>query len=1125
MSFEWSDTIDGVQILDYLVSNDLSIKDLETRYSSVISAGLLSFKIFPRSESLESAAVKINVSYNECLEGLGIVMDAPSPLKSPGDDMIVAAFRRKFPLDMFDVEGGKIIEVNDSPIKKLRREAVNSGEFNADDILTMLKDQYPDEVSGNIDVNEIKKWAVCPKETVDRFLEMVLRLWRVFNLVPPLVYKLKDRGGINYIVNAVNPMFDLLDVFAGAVVSDEVPVIYYVVPEGPPKIMVHPMASMPSVKKPTMSHGLQLVVKIRDFGPGHSYSQILIHHNNGVFRLEMPTTTDLVLKRVMASLPRLNIDISVPVRPVAETYVMQNTKISLPILHNLLINLPIFRSYLTVNEKENALMNKSKVSVGIIDPVTQKKIASFSFSVQKFGTLINLTRQIGNDWVTKFIGVFAYFYSQEEPRVRALLEGFFPKEAIDPVESKSSVAATKSAVGVLQKFFSDIHGYCRSNQANRPFVISQDEIEEWENELQPMFSVVSLDEPRPIGKYIRNDGDVIYYVCPFNTFPYASGVKSRLAKAAPSCYKDISDGGDPSRRPTDLVTYINSVRFNQRGVVPPIILSHLGQHIDASGGLYRIGSREGCDSLSFLIHVGTGKIKYQSEEKLPDINFGNIRHEVCSQEMYDYTDDQIKESILGGNFDYQLHYRALEIVFGVNLYVYSRRGNEYNLLIPRYREFHARPLEPEFQNCLILVQQAPGKYEIVGHSDHESSRNRSMPHAKYLFSRDVNVVLNQAIISACNPITFLYGDVRKGLTVNFPITQIFPDVTKQMIDQYGKLRIIRTESGLVLVVPPSAPLNIQKMKTKDLALPSDETVKKYLGEPSNVDEFGSHYSVAGIDSGITVPTQKYLMSMIDFNKSELVKKSIENDDLSRSARLLLKLIFWLWSLDSHPPFSDWWNKHHSLRDGDDVLLPYLHHVLPVLDGTEDGIKFLHEQIPGYFTETKIKVSPALAIKISKHFTQQEVYWNYGTKPKDISHLEDEFVISNRNLIFHNMSQYDEWMHQLNNQDVRVNESPVIHIPEGNFYGIVVTPPNGFNDDRRLIQISKDWDNHQGVNAVNEPYLGRDASYNDLHRDENGFFFTDTYNPDLPIIVSKKRQVLLGLTSASPIIAHGQENDW
>ena len=94
-------------------------------------------------------------------------------------------------------------------------------------------------------------------------------------------------------------------------------------------------------------------------------------------------------------------------------------------------------------------------------------------------------------------------------------------------------------------------------------------------------------------------------------------------------------------------------------------------------------------------------------------NFGLLK-----QELYDKDVDTIKTMFLNNVFlDPKLYYRALEEYFDINIYVFE---SENILDIPRFRQFHTRPLRLNRKTILIYKKTIEGPCELIFSSGKKS---------------------------------------------------------------------------------------------------------------------------------------------------------------------------------------------------------------------------------------------------------------------------------------------------------------------------------------------------------------------------------------------------------------------
>lgn len=324
------------------------------------------------------------------------------------------------------------------------------------------------------------------------------------------------------------------------------------------------------------------------------------------------------------------------------------------------------------------------------------------------------------------------------------------------VSAKSEIAIKNKRTTLLREQLPDIFlpGYARVCQDRyQPLLINARDVESWKAK---SFTKNGIRYSRQVIPYEGN-----FFVCPNDDYPFPGMRKNTLPNNerythVPCCFpvdqvgKASSEyskylnpepqagviGGmvavdargkpkiDPSMYPVESspltitskvkVMSLTVLQVGQVGALPSdveALLSEMPNKVlgieRGSFGLSRIGVPQGPNSLidAVLIamqdptYIGM-RNRYEREpyvrlirERLADIHLSTYK-----QELYDLTDSEIREQILGyDNFlDPALYYHGLEELFGINIYVFTSiletaaDDSSGRMEIPRHKLFHVR---------------------------------------------------------------------------------------------------------------------------------------------------------------------------------------------------------------------------------------------------------------------------------------------------------------------------------------------------------------------------------------------------------------------------------------------------
>lgn len=298
----------------------------------------------------------------------------------------------------------------------------------------------------------------------------------------------------------------------------------------------------------------------------------------------------------------------------------------------------------------------------------------------------------------------------------------------------------------------------------------------------------------------------------------------------------------------------------------------------------------------------------------PELGTGIVR-----QEMYDYTDEQIKGYINGEHYDYEYIYRMFEefIGNGFNIFSFTNSLNKDtttglpgDLIIPRYKLYSYRVHRPELPTIILFkTWGAEGdnltypQYElVVGEFDNE---------IQTVFGPD----MTEGLLDYMNQV----HDIRvldQGTTIpDINYEKYFVQngyvIISQFIDTYGKLRAIRLEKDkkrIDILTIPSQPMKYPRFY--DITRHSYDTVTSILGKPNNDTDTNIWYNIDDYKNAFTVPISgsipKYILTS-DANGLDLsifIEEDIKSGTLGSTDRLvklskislvILQIIEWLYN--------------------------------------------------------------------------------------------------------------------------------------------------------------------------------------------------------------------------------------
>lgn len=294
---------------------------------------------------------------------------------------------------------------------------------------------------------------------------------------------------------------------------------------------------------------------------------------------------------------------------------------------------------------------------------------------------------------------------------------------------------------------------------------------------------------------------------------------------------------------------------------------------------------------------------------------------VCKQEMYDFTIDEIKKMITNPSvyFDPELFVHLMEIVFKCNIYVFRKEGLVTQLLTPRHLQSYYKT-ENAYKTVLI--------YEHTGSiSDHAKyprcelivKLNKNTDETAYHFDNDS--AISKGILN-----TFTQLNTSYALTQDISMS-VFPlDISRyfshQSFDSYGKCRLLSfsydNEEGTIMT-EPLQPVMLPELSTFKLKEISKQTairllsewnvqnVHQYISEQNNLKEISGSIGTVTIYIPIAsgtrlsgIPYYYTKRSYIQTNTSEMEAYTFSK----KMARYLTEYMLWLFSAYIHDQNND-----------------------------------------------------------------------------------------------------------------------------------------------------------------------------------------------------------------------------
>jgi hypothetical protein len=270
----------------------------------------------------------------------------------------------------------------------------------------------------------------------------------------------------------------------------------------------------------------------------------------------------------------------------------------------------------------------------------------------------------------------------------------------------------------------------------------------------------------------------------------------------------------------------------------------------------------------------------------------------------------------------------------------------------------------------------------------------------------------------------------------------------QLIDTYGNLSGILTDTNLLVYTLPSAPLNVPTLKSLP-ELPTLEYVKESFGEPASIDTKGAWYDIGEIKNALCVPVMRatHVKQRETYTSFKIMK---------RTSEMILFLIRWT--------FQDGFTNENFIAGENTYNLSKINRRLPGLKTTSQRLQFLSKT--GLIEDGRFKLPQNYIYKVLQLRNLPPVVRDNNMVtyiPVHVYHQDiykytfEQFMIEHTNKI-------------IISDTIIQSEYPYILNYSGSFYLIqpVDSPEDG-------VAVSKTWTTSH-VNLGSDVYVKDDGLY-------------------------------------------------
>ena len=606
---------------------------------------------------------------------------------------------------------------------------------------------------------------------------------------------------------------------------------------------------------------------------------------------------------------------------------------------------------------KNRAALSANVSQEIMEGGTSIQVVSAFGEVNTFKTPksipvlnIKINRAISRGAVDKFVNIMTrliHRYTQYADQIKDYYLYLVP-EYSGVLASKTEVILPKTVPETggrieesgqlsrnarLRKYASDIFvaNYARRCQKERQpmLLLNPEEEEAWKQRL--VQTPGGPPQQRQV-MYFPRESHKYHLVCPDDATPYP-GLQENKSLAnrhtypfIPCCFK-LNQLNEPivqayykgmdrpvkqaKPRKLHIIKGDKSLDPGRSAFIPPAISSFLSQYDPDAGTFYRYGVPRSTNSLIHCVAIARQMPAYLSapnqeawvSEVRDKIFEQGVKPESLRQELFDMTNEEIvrvtrdKESF----FDPLLFYRAVELLFDCNIYIFSKEDKDPDtqkkismLQLPRNRYFHVHPPNPN-KPVVLIMRHHGGAADKLDYPqcelivDQRSLGGRATE-MNMLYGESMNSLMYSAISFVSRTITWqIFETPEPTLTarlniysnLNYPILFGQIPILAQFLDVAGKARLFIlapevspagqfTDLRIFLNVPPTAPLNVPEFSVSQAKdnLPPYNKLIEFLGTPVGVTTTTNRQQLTGlwfpmgdVQFGFYAPCQDFSMRL------------------------------------------------------------------------------------------------------------------------------------------------------------------------------------------------------------------------------------------------------------------------
>lgn len=758
---------------------------------------------------------------------------------------------------------------------------------------------------------------------------------------------------------------------------------------------------------------------------------------------------------------------------------------------------------------------------------------------------------------TQYQGPIADYYS-------SILGSDFSPVILPPPQIAKGRATEQYRAEALSAAAPDIFipGYARKCQSKlQPAIANEEEVQDIQAQTFIKGNVVYNRQILPFPK----GNPRLYLWCPQENAPFPGVKANNLANSiehpyVPCCFdSDQTSGRSKSAyndyfQGTKKQTSITSSAKNKIktaktlqpgrvGYLPTVIEQLLiafgiqPSESESYRGASRFGVIQGPNSFLHAVCIAVGNPQYNSLQTVDEREMfvqavrlqmaQQLAPGLLKQELYDLSDSEIIGRLQDTDlfFDPALYYRAVEELFGINVYVFvppNVRENvkEASLELPRHKLFHVRPDRPD-RPTVIIYKHLGAEVDVLPYSQCELIiEMQEQP--TMIFGPEVTQNLYQTLIQSNQLYTWEFvnnGDIlgRKDLYIQFDFPLFLQQqgftLLEQVVDRYGKLRgITYDRQGIQgsLLFLPSQPLNLPTTTLPTRI--SYQDIPPDFGEISSVSistlasgevvVTGVWYPGLGSANTIYVPIEpttdllNYEQGPSDPIFTEQTSFTLRLQKLKRDANIVIQLLTWLYVISQQSP-TEFVESNILSGEDQDTAQVYdftgLSRHLPRVSSYQEAIQYISRVTSGFIRNGKIYLTGERLLDAAKYVLRlYDSVTIDRVPPSEIKGLfvyESDFVQQARVALFLSARDLQLWIKSVladkfRSFDIRDSlnpeysnqEEPYLYTsPEGNIYQV----QNVFERDlQSALNVAQRWQQFKMnpgsspeiTNLIDSPYI-------------------------------------------------------